>query len=296
MQPISPQPKRRLLKDKKAASPAISTVILTGATIVLVLVAMSYANDFLGKRMAENEFSANRQFMLTTGLQIDDIAWTVGRTQTVLYTSQYGNMQFQPLALNYTFEVNDGAGWATVFAVDTGMIMFNMPVNMYSLGNGYFSRVSTNDDAYVHNGSSAPVTNVFCIEKLPMPSGNCTRVVAVPNIRMLNSTITGLSGVTNYYKFYLPTLVRGYTSYANSQSITLIGNDIIKQTVSPVNQVRINVTYPNGVPPSTEGFGSDFFRFDHQVDPYQNSQVFDVTDGSVVEFYIGKITVSVGQV
>jgi hypothetical protein len=270
-------------------------MILTAAVVVMILVAMSFANDFLDKRMAENEFSANKQFMLTTGLQIDDIAWTVGRTQTIRYTSKYGYMQFQPLALNYTLEVNNGTGWQTLLAKDTGMILFNMPVNMYSMGNNYFQRISSTDNAFLHNGSSAPVINVFCIEKLPMSSGNSTRIVAVPSIRMLTSTITGLSGSTNYYKFYLPTLVRGFTAYTTSQSITLIGSDIAKQTISPVNQVRINVTYPNGLPISTEGFDSDFFNFDHQVDFYHSSQVIDITDGSVVEFYVGKITVSVGQ-
>lgn len=267
--------------------------------VVMILVAMSFANDFLDKRMADNEFSANKQFMLTTGLQIDDIAWTVGRTQTIRYTSKYGNMQFQPLALNYTLEVTnktDGTGWQTLLANDTGMILFNMPVSMYSMGNNYFQRISTADNAFLHNGSSAPVTNVYCIEKLPMSSGNCIRIVAVPSIRMLTSTITGLSGSTNYYKFYLPALVRGYATNATySQSITLIGTDIVKQTISPINQVRINVTFPNGAPISTEGFDSDFFNFDHQIDAYHSSQTITLQSGSVVEFYVGKITVSVGQ-
>ena len=47
---------------------------MTAAVVVMILVAMTYANTFLDTRMAENEFSTNKQFMLTTGLQIDDIA------------------------------------------------------------------------------------------------------------------------------------------------------------------------------------------------------------------------------
>jgi hypothetical protein len=34
----------------------------------MILVAMGFANNFLDARMAENEFSTNKQFMLTTGL------------------------------------------------------------------------------------------------------------------------------------------------------------------------------------------------------------------------------------
>jgi len=77
-------------RNKRGASAAISSVILTAGTIVLVLVAMGFANTFLDARLAENEFATNKQFLLTTALQIDDIAWTVGRTQTVRFTSKFG--------------------------------------------------------------------------------------------------------------------------------------------------------------------------------------------------------------
>jgi predicted lactoylglutathione lyase len=132
---------RSLRKDKRAVAPAVSTVIITAAVTVMILVAMGFANTFLDARMAENEFSTNKQFMLTTGLQIDDIAWTIGRTQTVRYSSQYGNMKFQSLAVNYTFEVDTGGGWETLFSNTTGMILFNIPVSTYSVSNNYFERI-----------------------------------------------------------------------------------------------------------------------------------------------------------
>jgi hypothetical protein len=262
----------------------------------MILVAVSYANNFLTTRMAANEFSANKQFMRTTGLQIDDIAWTVGRTQTVRYSSQYGSVKFESLALNYTFEVNSGLGWKVVFSNTTGMILFNMPVSMYSLGNHYFQRISSNNGSFLQTGPTAPVADVYSIEKLPMNEGNYTRIVAVPSIRMLNSTISGLQTTTNYYKFYLPTLVPAFSNPHLSQSVTLTGTDIVKQIKSGVNQVRINVTFPNGAPLSTTGFDSDFFKFDNTVDFYHASQTVTLQSNSVVEFYVGKITVGLGQV
>jgi hypothetical protein len=95
-----------LLKDKRAVSPAISSVILTAAGIVMILVAMSYANNILSLKMAQNEYNTNKQFMLTTGQQIDDVAWTVGRTQTISYSNKYGNVGFLAVALNYTFRIH----------------------------------------------------------------------------------------------------------------------------------------------------------------------------------------------
>jgi len=250
----------------------------------MILVAMGFANNFLDARMAENEFSTNKQFMHTVGFQIDDIAWTIGRTQTVRYSSQYGNMKVQSPAVNYTFEV-DGE---VVFSIGTGMILYNIPVSTYSISNNYFERIMpSSNGSFSQVGSSAPVCQVFCIEKLPMNEGNYTRLVVVPSIRMLNSTITGPGGptLTNYYKFYLPTLLQGTHLY-RSQSITMTGVDITKVVRSGVNQVRINVTFPNaGI-----GFDSGFFNFDNI------SETIPLSSGSIVEFYIGKVVVTLGQI
>lgn len=281
---------RSLRKDKRAVSAAVSTTIMTAAVVVMILVAMNYANDFLVSRMAENEYSTNKQFMLTTGLQLDDIAWTTGRTQTVRYSSQYGTMKFQSTAVNYTFEVDPHGGgedWETLFSNFTGMILFNVPVSTYSVTNNYFERVlPSSNGSFVQRGSSAPVSQVFCIEKLPMQEGNYTRIAVIPSIRMLNSTISGPSGSsTNYTKFYLPTLEPGDHQY-NSQSITMTGSDIIKMVRSGVDQVRITVSFPN----ADLGFDADFFRFDHIT------ETVTLLDDSVVEFYVGKVVVTLGLV
>jgi len=255
---------------------------VTAAVVVMILVAMGFANTFLDARMAENEFSTNKQFMLTTGLQIDDIAWTIGRTQTVRYSSQYGNMKFLSPAVNYTIEV-DGE---VLFSNTTGMILFNIPVSTYSISNNYFERIMpSSNGSFLQQGPSAPVSQVFCIEKLPMIEGNYTRIVAVPSIRMLNSTIEGLEGTSNYFKFYLPTLVQGNHRY-RSQSITMTGNDITKVVKSGVSQIQISVTFPN----DDSGFDSNFFKFDHI------SETVTLPPNSVVEFYVGKVIVTLGQV
>ncbi len=288
MQPLKIQPKRNLLRNKKAVSPAISSVILTAVTVVLVLVAMNYANGFMGERMAENEFSANKQFMLTTGLQIDDMAWSIGRTQTSRYTTQYGNIQFQSNVLEYTFEVNDGTGWKNVSDVKTGMIMYTIPIDMYSVGNGYFERLSSSNSSFVQQGPSAPGASVYCIEKLPMSDGGYVRIVSVPTIRMMESNI----GSTSYCNFYLPLLDNGQNMYL-SQSVTLTGNGINKEVRSGITDVRINVTSSN---PGL-GYTLDFFNFGgaDEVTPDRLSKTIHLSTSSVVEFYMGNVIVAVGK-
>lgn len=288
---------RNFRKNEKAASPAISTMILTAAVVVMILVASTYASDFLSKRIAENEYNANKQFMLTTGLQIDDTAWTVGRTQTIRYTTDHGSMSYQSSALSYSFEVHytgtPEGNWDPVVLSEneTGMLMFKLPVNMYTLGNNYFSRLSSSNGSIVKEGPSAPVTEVFCIEKLGMPDGSYIRIIAVPSIRMLTSTITGSEATTvHYYKFYLPLLNTAYSNPYLSDAVSLTGHSIDKVIISGVDKVRVNVTYPN----IGQGYDETFYNF--AFDDVPNSQTILLDPNSVVELYVGQVLTAIGAV
>lgn len=262
-------------------SPAISTVILTNAVVVLLLVTIVFANSFLNARMAENEFEAVKQFMQTIGLQTDDVAWTIGRTQTMRYASKFGQVMFESMALNYTVYVNDVVVLANY---STGTLLFNMPISKYHVANSYYEHVyPSSDSSFLQNGTSAPIAHVFVIEKVPMNDGNYIRVVVTPSIRMLNSTISTGGVNKNYYKFYLPLLSSGVNP-RNSQSVTLVGEYVSVKTQDSVNRVKIHVDFLK----AGLGFDSNFFGFE-SVD-----ETVDVPAGSIVEFYTGKVTVSLG--
>jgi len=282
--------RRSLSRDKRAVSPAISTVVLTAAGIVMILVAMSYANNILNLKIALNEYSTNKQFMQTTAQQIDDIAWTVGRTQTVSFSNKYGNMQFQAEALNYTFRVHTSSGWENLTLTGkTGIILYNMPVGSYSLGNNFFQRLPSNaTSSFLLSGSTAPISQVICVQKVPMNDGTFSRIALVPNMRMLTSTVTS----TNYFKFYLPDIENGTNLY-RSQSITLTGNGITKITRNGVDQVSISVSFPKA---ASLGFDSSFFNFNTTTITLNASSTPKLPANSVVEFYIGKVVVAIGQV
>ncbi|MGD8564784.1 MAG: hypothetical protein PVF96_00340 [Candidatus Bathyarchaeota archaeon] len=266
--------------DRRGVSPAISTVILTGAVVVLLLVTVAFANNFLNTRMAEDEFSATIQFMQTIGLQVDDVAWTIGRTQTARYASNYGHMNFESLALNYTIYVND----VPIANYCTGILMFNMPIGKYSVGNNYCQRiVPTSDSSFLQQGTAAPITHVYVIEKAPMNDGNYIRIIAAPSIRMLNSTVSTGTEVRNYFKLYLPVLSAG-SHPRRSQTVTLSGKAVSAVTEGNVNRIKVRVDFPK----TDLGFDGDFFNFD------SIEEEVNVPDGSVLEFYTGEVIVSLG--
>lgn len=273
-----------LCKDERAVSPAISTVILTGAIVALLLVTIVFANNFLEARMAENEFTAMEQFMQTVELQLDDVAWTIGRTQTIRYTSRYGQVSFQNATLKYSVYVDNGSGWTLLLTNETGIILFNMPISKFSMSNNYFKRMfPSSDGSFLQPGTSAPTAHVFTVEKLPMNDGSYIRVVAAPSIRTMNSSIQIQSQAKNYFKFYLPFLVTGKNLY-RSQSITVTGKEVTRIIENEVTSVRINVTFPK----ASLGFDSSFFNFE------STTEIYDVPDGAIIEFYIGKVEVSLG--
>jgi hypothetical protein len=279
-----------LVKNKRATSPAISTVILTGAVVVMILVAMTFANNTLSAKMAKNEYDTNTQFMQTTGQQIDDIAWTAGRTQTITYSGNYGSMKFQEVALDYTFQVHStSGGWQTLtLPGETGIILYNIPVGSYSLGNGFFARVPLGaDNSFLQTDSTSPISQVLCEQKLPMNDGSYNRIALVPTMRVLSSNV----GTTSYLKFYLPDL-ENCTNHYRSQSLTLTGEGISKVTKTGVDQVIITVSFPK----SSLGFDSSFFNFKSTTITLNNLSTPKLPPSSIVEFYVGKVVVAIGQV
>ena len=278
-----------IIKNKRGVSVVISTVIVTTTILVTVLITLATANSILNTSLAENEFDAAEQFMFTTGLQIDNVAWTVGRTQTINYYSKFGHVRLQTLALNYSVQMySSGIPVFYKTNITTGMVLFNMPLTAYNLCNDYFKRLlpanqSSESQPYpfLQEGPTAPVSHVFVHELLPTNDESYLRVAAVPSIRVLNSSIYSPTQSTAYYKFFLPTLARSSENPQLTQSITMVGGEITKVIRKDIDQVEITVSFPSG-------FGEDFFKFDGPVE----TMLLDPP--SVVEFYTGTVIVSQG--
>jgi hypothetical protein len=267
---------RRMRNNRRAVSPAISMTIMTSAIVVMLLVAISFINIRLNAQLAQNDFDSMKQAMQTLGLQVDDVAWIPGRTQTLTYASNYGGITFRYPALTYNFYF-DGT---LVANFSVGVIMFSIPISDYSISNNYSEEVFPSSNSFLQNGASAPVCRVFVTEKLPMLDGSYIRIVLVPIVRQLNAVINGV----NYARFYLPLLNQGAAAPL-AQSVTLTGINIPHQISSNVNRVTITVGFPNG---AGTGLTSDFFNF------AALSETVTLGSESVVEIFGGNVTVSLG--
>jgi len=277
--------------SKRGTSPVISTVIMTGAIVAILSVALVFANNFLWARVAEGEFDSSKQLMHTVGLQIDDVAWTVGRTETIRYSSQYGTVVLEQSVLTYTISVETTGGTNYEFSNATGALMFNIPTSRLSIANGYRENVfPSQNGSFVLTGTSAPVARVFVVEKLPMNDGSYIRVVVAPVVRVLNSTITTGNPddltETLYIRMYLPVLNAGQAPRL-SQSITLTGDSLNAHTINDVDSISVAVSFPS----AGSDFDSTFFYFSSAP---ENIPVPSGYDDVVLEFYLSEVTVDFG--
>ena len=270
---------------KMGVSPAVSTVIMTGAMIAILAVTLSFANNFLWTSVAQGDFDSSKQLMQTVGLQIDDVAWTAGRTETINYGSQYGDIIFEQSALTYTITVERGELDTVVVSNETGALMFVFPTSRYSISNDYFENIFPSQiDSLTLNGTSAPVARAFVVEKLPMDDGSYIRVVVVPSIRVFNSSIITIGGTTNYIRMYLPVLSPG-ESPRLSQSITLKGESVNALTLSDVTGITVDVSFEDG---SVMDFAFSMF-------PFGTEENLSLPSGDVVlELYLSEVSVGFG--
>ncbi len=283
---------RKKHSRKLGISPAIASVIMTGAMIAILSVALGFANDFLWTRVAESDYASSQQLMQSVGLQIDDVAWTAGRTETITYATQYGDVELEENVLNYTITVV-ADGVTHYFKNTTGALMFNMPTYQYSISDDYWTQLYPDpsyDTSLTLTGTSAPIARVFEVEQVPMPDGDYIRVVTAPAIRVLYSSINSSTSNTRYVRMYLPVLTAGYSPRLY-QSITLTGESVNAKTWNQVTGITVTVDFPE----VASGFDDEHF-FNFPAD----SQVIDVPtmpgdyDNVVLELYLSEVSVGFG--
>lgn len=282
---------RKKSSSKLAISPAISSVIMTGAMIAILSVAFGFANSFLSARVAEGDYVSSRQLMQSVGLQIDDVAWTAGRTETISYATQFGDVELETDVLNYTVSVVTSTN-TFEFSNETGALMFNLPTYEYSVSDDYWVKLYPEQDTSLTlTGTSAPIARIFEVEQVPMTDGDYIRVVAAPSIRILFSSINSSTTSTRYIRMYLPVITEG-ESPRLYQSITLIGESVEAYTLNDVRSISVTVDFPK----AAGGFNAGFFNF-----PGSNPQIFNFSslydggyDNVVLELYLSEVSVGFG--
>jgi hypothetical protein len=142
--------RRQIMKEKKAASPAISMVIITAATVVLVLVAGNFAVTVLDRQQAETEFNALEKSMLALDDAIRDVALKAGASRSIRFATGRGS--FQTISTTRSVEI-EFRGELVGTPIQTSVIKYVMSdsyMNLkteqfYILGNADVAVTSVSD-------------------------------------------------------------------------------------------------------------------------------------------------------
>jgi hypothetical protein len=144
--------RRQIMKDKRAASPAISMVIITAATVVLVLVAGGFAVQVLNRQQATTEFNSVQKSILAFDDAVRDVAWKEGASRSVRFATNHGS--FQVISDTKSFEITAFNG-NFQHSFDTAVIKYIMPDSQLTLGKGYSSYILGNELSVVSSVSDS---------------------------------------------------------------------------------------------------------------------------------------------
>ena len=108
-------------KSRSGVSPAISTVIVTAATVMLVLVASQYAYRIIEQNRGAAEFASAKKAML----KLNDSIWYVSdklqTSRATQFTVNYGEILLVSNALNASITINV-AGNSKSYSITSGLI------------------------------------------------------------------------------------------------------------------------------------------------------------------------------
>jgi hypothetical protein len=273
-----------MFKKRRADAPIISTIMLMAITLFAMSITLSYVNSTLTRRQGENDFESAKIFMKNLGLQIDDVAWTKGRVDTVHFTSQYGQIEYLPDTIQYTITYKNETNTVATQVYKSSIFMFNVPTEKYYLDEGYYeSLLPTEVTSLVFYGESAPATRVFAIQKSAVGGNNFLRIVIVPVLRYRNYTVTFTGSTLRYVRIYLPELEQGSASPL-PKSVVLTGQSIRTETIQNITGIDVRVDFLR----SGALYDNEFFKFP------DITQTITFTGISQVETYVGSVKLDYG--
>jgi len=123
-------------------------MLITGTTIVLVVVASIYAYQVLEQQRGVSEFEVAQKSILSYNDALESVAWKLQSSRSTRFTIEYGFLELTPDV--YTTAINATIGsstWQlsnTSFPGSNGRIMYSISDKYVSFGDGYSAYILGN--------------------------------------------------------------------------------------------------------------------------------------------------------
>jgi len=132
---------KNLKRSKKAVSPAISMVIITATTVVLVLITQNYAYQVLRRQQGSSEFDAVKRSFITFDDALRDASIHQYGARSARFTITYGELKLFPNDETYglTLQVNVTDYQGVSYSTTTGYIKYSLSTDYLTFEEGYQS-------------------------------------------------------------------------------------------------------------------------------------------------------------
>lgn len=137
-------------KNRRAASPAISTMIITGVTVVLVLIASLYAYQNLNRQQGASEFETVQKSILAFDDALRDIAWSRQGARSAHFTVNYGLLEVLPFTSPLMINV---ANYGVSYSTSTGYLQYSISTDYVNFADGYKSYILGDEKSAIPAGT-----------------------------------------------------------------------------------------------------------------------------------------------
>jgi len=220
-----------LLRHNKAVSYAISAVIITAATVTLVMIVAMYAYQVLERQRGATEFEVAKKSILAFDDALQDAAWKLNASRTVRFKVEYGTLKLiqNTLTLNVSARIGDSSENHTLGSVSTGLMRYSIGTRYVTLGANNASYILGNDSLIVAR-STESLGRVFIEQGLGVVS-----VTLSYRARAIRTSVIEVnSTMVNYVTIWLVKVVTVYpTTHIHDFDLRVKCISIKTNTVGP---------------------------------------------------------------
>jgi len=177
--------KTRTLKNcRRAVSYAISAIIIAGVTIVLVVVALTYAYQTIEQQQGASECKVIKNSFLALNDALASVAWKSGSSRSIRFSVNQGELWLlkndYPITVNVTIN-NNPVG--TPFQIRSGVIRYSIGSKYVNFGENY-TEYFIGDNITVTNSSTIGFGRAY----IQGVSGH-TNIIFYPAVRAMKTSV-----------------------------------------------------------------------------------------------------------
>lgn len=215
------------LRKTMAMSPAVSMVIITASTIVMVLIASTYAYQVLERQRGASEFDAVKKSFIAFDDAVRDVALDKRGSRSARFTVSYGTLKLVPNALFLSINVDDYPDVNYNDAV--GYVRYEIPTDYVNPGSGYKEYILGDNKTVVTS-----ITEDLCCALIEQESES-VHLTLYYRVRIMGSTTVQVSGSTvNYVEILVVKLTATrFSAFKEDFDLTAKNVGITTQSFGP---------------------------------------------------------------